>query len=97
MRDVLLGLGRAVVKVLASPGLQAVGAFFGAMTLGRVWYEAWDEPTRWELAAGRSAALGLMEPPPLHPERLCGDVPLSELELRLARELDAVTPEWPTP
>ncbi|MFE2556145.1 DUF6059 family protein [Streptomyces sp. NPDC059352] len=40
--------------------------------------------------AGVVAAAGTPGPPPGHPERLCIEVPLSELELRLARQLRGV-------
>jgi hypothetical protein len=88
------GVGRVVVKVLTMPGLQALGVWFGACVPWPMAYGAWDEPVRWVPGAPDGVAR-LLEPPPLHPERVRDDLPLTELELRIAREFGAVRPRWP--
>ncbi|MBL1106828.1 hypothetical protein JK361_19840 [Streptomyces sp. 5-8] len=94
MRNVLAVFGRALVKVLTLPGLQALGFWFGSVMPWPMSYGAWDEPVRWVPGAPDGTGR-LVEPPPLHPERVRDDLPLTELELRLSRELSAVSPEWP--
>ena len=50
---------------------------------------AWYAPRRPQLSSGSDG------PPPAHPERLCEDVPLSDQERLIARELwPAYNPEW---
>lgn len=84
-------LGRAVSRALDSPGFQALamlGSYFGVMSPDPWWVWEREEP---------SIGGTLTEPPPHHPERLCSERPLTELELRLERELgiSAGAPRWP--
>ncbi|MET9258099.1 DUF6059 family protein [Streptomyces sp. NPDC048182] len=64
---------------------------FGAMYIGGEALEAAFAPRPGSRAHLASLGPGVGGPPPGHPERLCAEVPLSELERALAGEV------WPAP
>lgn len=78
--------GEAVAWLLTSGGLQWVGVCFSPMSPGPVWWDPEEE-------SAPQTVEQIAEPPPLHPERLRADLPLTELELALERELGAAP--WP--
>ncbi|MEU9109476.1 DUF6059 family protein [Streptomyces xanthophaeus] len=99
MKRLLRGVRRVLADYCVRPIWRALVAF-GSTVAGPTAYHAVRAPR----SAPRSfdvytwyapAGLQLLPPeaggpPPAHPERLCADVPLTDEELLLAREL------WPT-
>jgi hypothetical protein len=83
------GWGGRVRRVLAAFG-RCLSAF-GAMHIALADPHPPGDPAPGDTAPGDTAggAAWWDGPPPAHPERLCGERPLTEQELRLARQL------WP--
>ncbi len=83
------GRAAAVWQSWIGHGLRFLATYFGAMVNDPEPVPLWETYVLVEPVLTLRGP-GLLEPPPAHPERLCPDVPLTELELLLEQELGPI-------